>query len=148
MVVIPKRILAFDPGGTTGYAVLIDDKDDKIDTGILEGEHHHPLLNFLHDWAPETIVYERFDYRRNKKHAELDSVEYIGVIKMYGQMTNCPIIEQPQLKGQKGFWTDDKLKELELYTPNITHPNDAVRQLLYYITFTLKDLRWVEKLKA
>ena len=144
MAVSPKRIAAFDPGGTTGYAVW---SGRNIVSGTIKGEHHQELLQYLHELAPETIVYERFDYRRNKKHAELDSVEYIGIIKLYSQMTNCPLAEQPQLKGHKGFWTDDKLKELDLYTPNITHPNDAVRQLLYYMTFTLQDLRWVEQLK-
>jgi len=142
MDVTPQRILAFDPGGETGWA-FYSYETDTIESGVLHGEHHQKLLQFLHEYAPETIVYERFDYRPYKKHIELEAVEYIGVIKLYSQMTKCPLIKQQQLKDTNNIWDNDKLKLLNLYTQAITHPNDAVRQLLYYITYGLNDSTWL-----
>ena len=141
-----NRIIAFDPGGHTGFAWIVG-PESSVSKGTLVGNHHKYLLEMLHNFAPETIVYERFDYRKNVSHAELTSVEYIGILKLYSQMTNCILVPQMQLKGKNGLWTDDKLKALQLYTVNGDHANDAVRQLLYYITAELKDNYWVKKYK-
>jgi len=150
----PDRILAFDPGGTTGWALqqVVDDYhrpiNPRISLGHIDGNGYHKiLLEFLHETVPSTIVYERFDYRMKKRKVELEAVEYIGVIKLYSQMTNCPIIEQPQMKDTNSFWDNDKLKALGIYTVGVTHSNDAARQLLHYITHTLKDISWVRELQ-
>jgi len=39
----------------------------------------------------------------------------------------------------KGFWTDDKLKQIGLWVPNLGHAMDATRHVLRYRTFQLEE---------
>ncbi|MCA1799973.1 MAG: hypothetical protein LC650_01585 [Actinobacteria bacterium] len=137
-------IVAFDPGGTTGVAEL--HVDYRIVSYNIEGEVTE-LWYLLDSLMPETVVYERFDYRPHQPNADLTPVELIGVIKLYGVLNQIQLVPQTQLKGHRGFWTDDKLKALDLYnTGEKGHSNDAVRQLLYYVTFELGDNTFVERM--
>lgn len=148
------RILAFDPGGTTGVAyfdtdsVFVEYKDyiDRFYLGANKEYHHEELLQYLMAMNPDVVVTERFDYRKSQKHADLISVEYIGVMRLFCRKYRVPFIEQKQLKGHKGLWTDDKLKAMGLWISGelYNHAMDATRQLLYYMTETLKDNRWIE----
>ena len=125
------NILAFDPGGTTGWVLY---SDDTIVGGQLEGQHHLDLFNLLNDYDPDIIVYETFEYR-NKSRAGLvlDSREYIGVIKLYNQIwSGTKLVAQTPAQA-KGFVTDDKLKKMKLYYPGMPHMCDAMRHLVYYI---------------
>lgn len=142
----PTRIIAFDPGGDTGWAKY---KEEDGKRTITKGEfgydnHHDTIYTELGYFQPDLVVTERFDYRGKKKSVELISVEYIGVMRLWCDRGGVDLVEQTQLKGKTGLWTDDKLKVLGLYTPTVGgHANDAVRQLLYYITITLQDNHYV-----
>lgn len=137
-------IVAFDPGPHLGVAEWHDDKT--VVSYVLEGEPAE-LWYLLDSLAPELIVYERFDYRPHQPNADLTAVELIGVIKLYAAVHQVPTVPQTQLKGHRGFWTDDKLKALNLYNIGERgHSNDALRQLLYYVTFTLNDTSFVQQL--
>lgn len=145
----PEKIIAFDPGGTTGVAYYsVDSYDDKPDRFYLgpNKEHHHEQIEAnLDTIEPHVVVTERFDYRRNQKHADLISVEYIGVLRLWCRKNGVDLVEQKQLKGHKGLWTNEKLKVMGLYKPgeNWEHAMDATRQLFYYMTEVLKDDRWI-----
>jgi hypothetical protein len=146
------RILAFDPGGTTGYAKYIElkGKEPLIASGVLKHNYHHTELMYMMDnAAPSLVITERFDYRAKQKSAELISVEYIGIMRMYCQLNSIELVEQPQLKGHLGLWTDDKLKALGLYSVGTGgHANDATRQLLYYLTVTKNNDYWIQRWRA
>lgn len=151
------RIISFDPGGTTGVAIY-DDSIDFEDTSqhwsrfeLGPGDHHADL------WATlllETeIVYETFEYQRRDitkgVSLELVSREYIGIIKLHKKMYNGdgePINLYPQKPSQRMFWTDEKLRELDLWVSS-EHERDATRHLLYYISFTLSDTRFLMQLQ-
>ncbi|MCA1807654.1 MAG: hypothetical protein LC687_07395 [Actinobacteria bacterium] len=138
------EILALDPGGTTGVAELYD--DDSIRAYNIVGEELELwwLLEYI---MPNVIVYERFDYRPHQPNVDLTPVELIGIIKLYSKLHNIEAVPQQQLKGHRGFWTDDKLKALDLYkTGEQGHSNDATRQLLYYVTFTLNQTTFIDRL--
>lgn len=140
------RVLAFDPGGTTGWASMVFYQG----AGVGGGDHfewgcgqfgpfkqHRDLFQFLKLQEPDVVIYERFDKRANLG-AEFMSIEYIGVIKLH-----CQRVFQPDIYGQrvfeqsssqaKGFWTDDKLKKLDLWKPGMKHAMDARRHLLYWM---------------
>lgn len=151
------RIISFDPGGTTGVAIYDDEFYDpdnlkaawsRFELG--PGDHHGELWVAL---TLETeVVYETFEYQRRDitkgVSLELVSREYIGIIKLHKEMQEDdgePINLHPQKPSQRMFWTDDKLRELDLWVSS-PHERDATRHLLYYISFTLSDDRFLMKL--
>jgi hypothetical protein len=91
------------------------------------------------------IVYESFLYQRRDK-VDLRPVEAIGVIKLYHEIYRTPIISQTPSQG-KAFWTDDRLKKLDLWEAGQPHAMDALRHLLYYQAFKLNDKTLLERLK-
>jgi hypothetical protein len=147
-----KRIVALDPGGTTGVAILYhDDKALRREAFQLGPEDHHLELSNLLVSAYHsakylaeggiTIVCESFEYRnRAREGLVLSSVEYIGVVKLFGQTHNCPVVFQSASMGKVG--ADDskafvKRKNLEKlgvpWTYALRHQADATGHALYYM---------------
>jgi hypothetical protein len=143
------KLLSLDPGGTTGFAI----RDSEVIRGgqLAWDEHHRHLWDLLDFERPDAVVCEEFQYqiRRNQgvdmPGIVLVSKEYIGVAKIWCDLRGKVYHEQ-KLSSLK-FWDDDKLKKIGLYEPGKPHRNDAVRHLLYYITFTLEDQSYVMKLR-
>lgn len=150
------KILALDPGGSTGYAQYDSERRSWLQ-GTLRGEHHIALMNLLMSDNWDVVIYERFLYQRRELDAGvslvLDSVEYIGVIKLYHQSITAAhgMVEKssdsglhlvqftvPELVMQAPssmqLWDDRKLKAAGLYTTDSPHARDATRHLLYYLT--------------
>jgi hypothetical protein len=129
------KAIAFDPGGTTGYAMYEDGRFYKH--GELTGVHHLALYDLLRDWqrtgeGPYYVIYERFD-NRNTDFASLVSLEYIGVIKMFAQANQYYGVPQGSAMA-KDFVTNDKLKAVNWYVPyKQPHALDATRHLFYWI---------------
>lgn len=155
------KIVALDPGGTTGLAwinldPLLDDPTVHHEQ-IGPNEHHVELLNRLQQLRPDIMVYERFLYQQRDK-VNLISCEYIGVIKLYWRLTcnshpkvahlTHPVVLVKQTPAQMDFWTDNKLRAVDLYIPGQPHAVDATRHLLYYMSFTRKDKRWILQLRG
>ncbi len=134
------RIMAFDPGGTTGVAVLV-----KNDIRTWQIKDLLPVWGLLQQVSPHTVVCESFHYQRRDK-VDLTPVEVIGVIRLWCDTYAVPLIEQTPATGKK-FWSNDKLKKTGLWSTTDKHAMDALRHLLYYITFEVKDLTWIQMLK-
>lgn len=139
------KLMGVDPGGTSGLCLYDVATRELKRIQIGPSEHHCDLRNLLSDYAPNLVVTERFDYRRRQEHAELISVEYIGVMKEWCSRTNTGLVQQQQLKGHRGLWTDAKLKALDLYVPGKPHAMDATRQVLFYEVTVLGDNYWIER---
>lgn len=136
-----KTVIALDPGGTTGVVVAYG--------GLMQTHQVSGLTsvnNLLHNHNPNVVVYEKFFYQRRDK-VDLTPVEVIGVIKLYCELTGTEIVGLAAQQA-KVFWTDEKLKKLGLWETNHKHAMDAVRHLLYYITFGQGDYSYVERLKG
>jgi hypothetical protein len=147
-----KRVISFDPGGTTGVAALVLDTftQPEIPTGdvskwmdttvgwhvdhIGPESHHVPLWFLLEQFRPTSVVCESFEFRQGKQRAGivLDSKEYIGVIKLWCALNKVPLIMQTAATG-KGFVTDEKIKALDLWVPGKKHAMDAMRHLITYL---------------
>jgi hypothetical protein len=133
-------ILSLDPGQTTGY--VIKHESDAFDYGQCQPDAIWDLLlNVTHSDIPLIIIYERFDYRRHKMHADLTPVEVIGVIKEYVRQTrlwddpkHLTVYEQFPSQA-KSFWNDDRLKEFGMYYKGQQHARDAARHYLYWLYF-------------
>ena len=144
-----KRIAAFDPGGTTGWAYVdidVETQETTFHCGMLQAkEHHKELFDFLGhlDVQDFTVVSESFEYRNaSRAGLVLSSVEYIGVIKHFCQERKVPVVFQMAAQGKirdkpNAFVKPDNLKRLGLYHPSQVHAMDAYGHLLYYIIHTL-----------
>lgn len=151
-------IMPYDPGGTTGWAYF-NPFSLIVKCGQITGQHHLELNQHLElhlgrtialldqmamrnlngaikTRSPREIICESFQFRQftgfDKSKVELDSVEYIGVIKLYSQLSHTPLHFQTASVA-KHFVSDDKLKRLGWYTPTagMVHARDALRHLLY-----------------
>lgn len=163
----PFRVISFDPGGTTGvasaqyYGPEPLTRLDQIKFGAwhLTGDHYEDLWVLLSKWyvvsaasdVPLEIVYESFEFRQHigkdkeEKHkVELMSKEYIGIIKLFGQMYPETSLFTHTASAAKQFIPDKgpqanvRLKALGLYQPGMVHAMDAQRHLLRHLVVTKK----------
>ena len=131
------RILAIDPGKTTGYCYGAF-KDGKL--------YYHPFQSFdavedlwdkMQTFQPAHIVCESFEFRKNSRAGlELFSVQLIGVAHLYEALHphDCTLYMQTAAYG-KGYYTDNVLKQSGLYVRGNEHARDATRHLLQWATF-------------
>lgn len=151
-------IIAFDPGGTTGY--LYRGPKGTIETGELKGDHHIALWALLVKCLDEVkkrdkdaklvVVFEDFLFLKSEKEREkiaYTSKEYIGIIKMFCQTYNHDTQLRTHSSAQRGqFWDDVKLRQVGLWNSKSKHIRDAAKHYLYYVSFTLKDNRYIHML--
>lgn len=140
----PFRVLAFDPGGTTGWAYASGGSSTGLDFGYDSGqigphEHHSELWSFLEaQWAPLPstpleITFESFEYRNlSRSGLVLVSKEYIGIIKLFCQHHDITPTERTA-SAAKHMISDDKIHALGLWKPSRPHAMDATRHLLTHL---------------
>lgn len=146
-----RKIMAIDPGGTTGIAYLQNRKvvgrEEIGPNGTNTPQHrdtcHEMLLKAINSFNPDYILFEQFDYRPHMDHADLISCEYIGIFKLWSIQNDKPWVAQPSRVGKVTsktvFWNARKLKAVGLWLPNMGHAMDATSHLLYHWTSTLKQ---------
>jgi len=137
------RIVALDPGGTTGWASAnsLALEYYQWQRGQLTGEHHEELWHLLQVHQPEVLVIERFQYQRRDMERgvqlNIDAREYIGVAKLWAKIGACSSVDLVlQTPHQRKVFDDEKLKKMSLYLPAMSHAMDATRHLLYYLVVT------------
>lgn len=158
----PFNILAFDPGGTTGWARAVLSENESVNgpdepinleaIQLFTGEfgpttHHQELYDFVRGNyytgigtpRPE-IVFEPFHFRQhldNPRHkVELISCEYIGVIKLACAQLGITYYDRFMPGEAKAYCPNAKLDKLGWLQTPITpmrHRNDALRQLVKYL---------------
>lgn len=149
------KVLALDPGGTTGWATFEIRADTKLKTVLWEGpvekhftesgqlaqpDHHRILYSLLVSQAPDIIVSESFQ-NRNNDFANQISMEYQGVIKLYDQTHKHCRVHWNTASTGKGFATNKKLVHLNIMlkpSERWKHANDARRHLLQYLVFNAR----------
>jgi len=145
---VTKRIIAFDPGGTTGWATWTVDEvsiwnEARFTCGQLGPEEHHEQLDLLlgnQQVMDYTIITESFLFRNNLDNAELISREYIGVMKRWYQANQhigrVQMFQQTASMGKiskTSFVKKENLEKLGLWFPGQGHAMDAYGHLLWYI---------------
>ena len=138
------RILALDPGVTTGWALFTKGAPDERYTSGQVGPEDR-IWTFLESsrfasaqFTPdlELIVMERFQYRNALPKADLTPVKVIGIVEEWSRQRNVPVVLQTP--SQRLWFTDERLETLGLLkTPKSSwpHANDAMRHLLVYLSF-------------
>lgn len=157
------KVIAFDPGGTTGWCMIHSPhaiptiEDTEWTFGQLGPEAHHlSLWNFCLQERPHFVIWERFMYQRRELDKGVSlvqvSLEYIGILKLfidYADSLDWDVGEYEQTPAQaKNFWDDQKLKHLGLYHKSSPHIRDATRHMLYWLSFTKRATGWIQSLQG
>ena len=131
------KILAFDPGETTGWAVVEVGEEEHISYhGGIARTHEEVWYTLENEMDHDTLlVFESFHLYANRARAQVNSsfytVEMIGVINLWGELHNISCKQQTAQYG-KSIWTDDKLKKFDLWPTGkyARHTRDALRHAL------------------
>lgn len=119
------KLLAFDPGQTTGWARF----EDTILTGAGTLSGLGAVWGLLTDFKPDKIVMEGFRLYPGRAAAKIYSsfpeIEVIGVIRLFAELHGIVLIEELASEAKQRY-PDDRLKSMDLYIPN-KHARDAVR---------------------
>ena len=135
----PERLLAVDPGETTGWAYF--------ENGILRssGQIAHRDLGIMStkiqeligDILPTHVVAEDYKVYRSKAKSHswsgLYTPKLLGAIEFICGMSNIPLTLQ--MASSKQFCTDAKLKIWGYYCKGNPHTNDAIRHGCYFLLF-------------
>lgn len=142
------RLLAIDPGETTGMTI-IDAHPDYIELVGQMQVGSWPLEKSLFDFVqifatakPTQMVYESYhvySWRLNEhKFSEVPTLQIIGVLKALSILEHIPYAAQSAQVG-KAFFTDKRLKGLNLYFEGAPHARDSLRHALQYIAFGTRN---------
>ena len=128
-------LLTLDPGGTTGYTVMIVSDDTEVEV-VRQGQIKDGLKGFLdfhwdvlEDIKIDKIVCESFSLREGIYGADLTPVSIIGALEALYPTTEI-IYQEPKLKP---LCDDERLKRLSLHIPGKPHMMDAVRHGIIYL---------------
>jgi hypothetical protein len=131
----PARLLALDPGDTTGVAMF------KIGRLWKSTSMARDLLAFerlIVGFAPDILVVESYNIYASKleRHtfSNVPTLRLIGAIEFIALKADIPIVWQSAATG-KGFVTDEKLKWWGYYTTESRHARDAIRHGVHYLIF-------------
>ena len=127
------RILAVDPGNTTGIAVV-----DMAYPAVLETHEfdYEDVADFMFNpidrGAIDEIVCEHFyvDAETLKKTWQADTFDVIGIMRYTAYILSIPYTHQPPSSVKK-LATNDRLIKIGWWTPGQGHAQDATRHLFY-----------------
>jgi hypothetical protein len=135
--------VAFDPGLRTGLAVANDNGIQAYHT-VHFNDMEDSLLSWLKYWGeyPATVIFE--DYRLNpvtakhveKIHSKMETVQVIGMIKMWCKTNNIECVEQERNRKLVGYKYWGK-KSLSKSNPT-NHAYDAAAHLMFWMVQTKK----------
>lgn len=132
------RLLALDPGETTGVAYWQPDRRTIL---LQQWETKNLGLSFLHlrDVIQSGIAqlyyedYKVYDHKaRDHVNNSLHTAQWIGGIRICSFLHGVPVTCLMASQG-KAFWSDDKLKMCDVYSPGMQHARDACRHLLHHL---------------
>lgn len=138
------RVIAFDPGETTGWACFFRDDEQtvllgtgQIKTWPLEGGLSE-IESLLTRFSPNFLVlesYSIYDWKL-EQHSfhEVPTIQIIGMIKTLCYQRALPWMAKSALEG-KHFCTDRKLEYWGLYFPGLQHSRDAIRHACRFLLF-------------
>lgn len=141
------RILAVDPGGTTGWASWIDgvvswgqtpggiEGVARGDNGLVYWGPPHTAVRIpvggYH--TPDVLIIERYTIgeRTVKFSRQSDALEITGLLKAVSLENGVlPVLQQP--RDAKRLFTDDRLRQMGWWAKGEEHARDALRHLGFY----------------
>jgi len=130
------RLLALDPGETTGWCLF--ETLQLKETGQFTVNTPLDFDRLIGKYEPQVIVAENYRVYASqaKRHvgSEVPTVQYLGVIKFVAEQRGIPLHLQMAFAA-KGFMTDSRLRALRVLQTNRRHSNDAIRHAMYWLVF-------------
>lgn len=144
------KLLALDPGETTGYAVFENQtllEADQAKTKPIE-DGYAWLNGIFLKHKPTQVVYETYRVyawkAEDHANSEIFTAQFIGTVK-----TVCAIHKVPHHTQSasiaKGFCTDEKLELWGFYRKGLKHARDALRHATYYQLHPVLDKKGPKK---
>jgi len=143
------RLLAVDPGETTGFALFDTESGESYFWAEPSAMDAVTYVNGkLHDGELEVLIVERFTISSRTVQATRGgsntAIEIIGALRWLAHTYSNQHNEDGELRktipfvvqspsDAKAFVTDEKLKRLGWYTPGKDHARDATRHLVTYM---------------
>lgn len=141
---LPERVIAIDPGKTTGYAAWQEGHAEpwsgQESDCVAFGKRLDLWLGSSH--LRTTVVIERFiiNVKTVGNSQAPWSLELIGVARYLAAKYDAEFELQTPADA-KSFMPDDRLKKLGWYMPGKVHANDALRHLgLFLATHHMIEL--------
>lgn len=132
-----RRLIAFDPGKTTGVSLWQYDSDTPLTLvghGQIEGgvdgflEYFYPKGMFL-PW--DVIVSESFVLDGRTPNPDVTPLKIEGILEAHAHRTGALV--RFQRNNFKAHVDNDLLKKFELYKPGQPHAMDSMRHALAYM---------------
>jgi hypothetical protein len=125
----PARIMAIDPGGTTGIVVTSSKNWFVAEAGDL-----YDVWRILRAYAPRVILFERFDPQ--ELPVDLNALDVRGVVRLH-VLDQVPANYRPiiywQPRDVKTLCSDRFLRENSLWVRGMGHGRDALRHLCWHL---------------
>lgn len=155
----PDLIIGIDPGGTTGIAWWHRSTGAYNSKQVQSCRLNDRLWEVIETVTTLTteptvnrklahVVVEKFEFRleeRDRTKIDYTAAEVIGALRLWSIVHSADecgwdvdLIMQGATKA-KGFWTDEKLKDMGVWVPGHKHAMDALRHVLAHRVFTLDD---------
>lgn len=135
----PARLLALDPGHTTGWSLFENGVLTQSGQAATEANGWEEIAGLFEWIAPDMVIYENYRVYEHKlsRHAnsEVYTLRLIGVIEFLCDIIHkIPKYNQMALQ-HKGFCSDEKLKAWGYYTSGHKHARDSIRAGTYFLLF-------------
>ncbi len=132
------KVIALDPGRTTGYSVGVTHDDAEFEfISKQEKLTHHELFDLLDRTMADRIVCESFDFRNGvRTGTDLIPAELIGVVHLFAAIFKKRLDFQNASThgagGKNGRFNNSNLQRMGIYLPGKPHAMDSLRILLYW----------------
>ena len=137
----PARVVAVDPGGTTGLASWTRYEDGREDVEGWEEMTWADTMRWVHTVmsyrvALDALVVEDFflgnSTAKKSTKGPKQTIELIGMLRYLAFTKGVPFILQAPADS-RSFSTPDKLKRLGWWEPGSDHVQSATKHLLLYL---------------
>lgn len=138
---IPQKLLSIDPGETTGYATFNEGVLAETGQIAVKKEGLQAIHEVFNTQYFNYIVIEDYRIYPNKlrQHVLNDvfTVKVIGALEfMFTTRSHVPVRVVYQMAAMpRGFVTNDKMKEWDMWAVAKPHAREAVRHGAYYLLF-------------
>lgn len=133
------RIIAVDPGGTTGYCSWSDEDEGEPEFSAGQEASRNGFIDMVQRRAMWTDVIVCEDFRITmqtaKKSAQPDALKIIGALDYLAWKYGAKFVLQTPADAKR-FGTDVRLRKAGFWTPGRRHANDAARHLFLHLCKT------------
>jgi hypothetical protein len=138
---LTEKVLALDPGETTGWATY-----EPLESAVYISQQVTKEIGPSGNWLRKSIDLHSFDHIRAEDYrvyewkaqdhswSPIHTAQWIGAIRLIAYETDTPLSFM-MAQQAKQFWTDAKLDMFGMNPKGLKHGRDALRHLLYYLLF-------------